>query len=34
MVRGLAYEKRGDKSKAKEDFTQAKKLGYDPVRNP
>jgi len=28
--RGVAYEKKGEKSKAEEDFAQAKKLGYEP----
>jgi len=28
--RGIAYEKKGEKAKAEEDFAQAKKLGYKP----
>ena len=28
--RGRLYEKQGEKSKAEEDFAQAKKLGYEP----
>jgi Tfp pilus assembly protein PilF len=28
--RGLAYHKKGEEVKAKEDFAQAKKLGYKP----
>jgi Tfp pilus assembly protein PilF len=29
-VRGLAYEKKGDKAKAAKDFDQARKLGHKP----
>ena len=29
-ARGLAYEERGDKTKAEKDFAQAKKLGFEP----
>jgi hypothetical protein len=28
--RGLAYEKLGDKKKAKADISLSKKMGYDP----
>ena len=31
--RGVAYEKKGDKTKAEKDFARVKQLGSEPKRN-